>query len=252
MPAPLFVDDGGASGPPVVLLHAAGGASDQWAAQLRHLRRSRRAVAVDLRGHGRSPAPAGGALPVEALAADVVATLDALGLRRVVLVGHSLGGAVAVALAGAHPERVAGLFLLDPASDGRDLPPAEAAGLLAALRSDAYPEIVEAHWRSMLQPSTPAVRERVLRDLRATRREAVVGTLEALLRFDPVPALTRYRGPRLSVITPQNDVPGAYHRLAPDLPLRRIDGTGHWVQLDAPEVVNAALDAFLAGLPEGP
>lgn len=53
----LSVDDGGAGGIPVVLLHSFGGSSAQWAAQLEHLRKTRRAVAFDLRGHGLSDSP---------------------------------------------------------------------------------------------------------------------------------------------------------------------------------------------------
>ena len=69
-------------------------------------------VAVDLRGHGRSEAPAAGDYAVESLAADIAAVVDALGLGRFVLVGHSMGGAAALAYADAHPERVAGLVLV--------------------------------------------------------------------------------------------------------------------------------------------
>jgi pimeloyl-ACP methyl ester carboxylesterase len=49
----LFVDDGGAGGVPVVLLHSLAGNGAQWTPQIAHLRRSVRAIAVDLRGHGR-------------------------------------------------------------------------------------------------------------------------------------------------------------------------------------------------------
>lgn len=245
----LYVDDGGQGGLPVVFVHASAGSSAQWAAQLNHLRRSRRAVALDLRGHGRSEPARDGAYEVDDFAADVGAVVDGLGLERFVLVGHSLGGAVCAAYAAAHPSRVAGLLLLDPASDGRQIPAEQAKGLMDVLASEAWLPVVEEYWGPMLAPSRPEVREQVLSGLRATAQAAVRGGLGALLTFDPVAALGRYPGPKLSLVTAYNQGPDAYQHLVPDLPSRRVDvPTGHWVQLDAPEWVDAALDAFLAPL----
>src|SRR5206468_12386469 len=121
-------DDGGSGGVPVVFVHSAAGSTEHWSVQLRHLRRTRRAAALDLRGHGRSAPPRDGDYRINSLAADLKAALDHLGLPRAVLVGHSLGGVVCATFAGTHPDRVAGLFLLDPAGDGRKLPPEVAAG----------------------------------------------------------------------------------------------------------------------------
>src|SRR5690349_8502589 len=53
----IFVDDGGDGGLPVVFLHSFGGSSNHWASQLDHLRHHRRALAIDLRGHGKSARP---------------------------------------------------------------------------------------------------------------------------------------------------------------------------------------------------
>jgi len=248
----LFVDDGGSGdAPPLVFLHSAGGDTTLWSAQLAHVRAGgRRALAVDLRGHGRSPGPDGvdaDDLGPEAMAGDVLATLDALGIDRAVVVGHSMGGAVAVALAGRAPARVAGLLLLDPASDGRQVPAAAAADMLAGLRSEAYLDIIESFWAPMIADSSAAVRAQVLETMRATSPATMIGSLEAMLSFDPATPLRAYagRGPWLSVITRFNEQPGAYHQLVPALPVQRVDGTGHWLQLDAPDRINAILDAFI-------
>jgi pimeloyl-ACP methyl ester carboxylesterase len=230
----------------VVFVHAAAGHTGQWAAQLKHLRGERRALAIDLRGHGQSRATLSKGTSIEELAADIGAVVDRLGLQRFVLVGHSMGGAVCVAYAGQHPERVAGLFLLDPASDGRRIPAEMAQGIFQALESDAWLATMEEYWAPMLEPSRPEVREAVWTSLRKTPRESVVTPVKALFRFDPVTPLKRYRGPRLSVITLCNETPDSLQQLVPDLPHQKIGGTGHWVQLDAPEEVNARLDAFLS------
>ena len=242
----LHVDDGGTGGVPVVFVHSSCGDTTHWAAQLAHLREHRRAVALDLRGHGRSAPPTGEDITVEDFARDVEAVVDALGLQRFVLVGHSLGGAVCAAYAGLHVERVAGLFLLDPASDGRSIPAEQAAGFMQVLATDAWSAVIQEYWAPMLAPSRPEVRERVLSRLRATSQPGARAGLGALLTFDPVAALRRYPGPRLSIITAFNEEPGSYQRLVPELPFRKVEGTGHWVQLDAPDRVNDLLDGFLA------
>lgn len=249
----LFVDDGGPSEPqaralPVVLAHSAGGSSDQWAAQLAHLRGTRRASALDFRGHGRSQPPADGDYSIAALGRDIARVADGLGLERFVLIGHSMGGAAALACAAAAPQRVAGLLLLDPATDGRSMPAAQKAGILQALRSSAYRATIEAYWQTMLEGSSPRVRDYLFAQLGRTREQAVVDTLESLFDFDPVSALQRYRGPQLSIITQCNEVPNAYHRLVNSLPHRKLEGTGHWLQLDAPARVNTLTDEFLATL----
>ncbi|WP_211486421.1 alpha/beta fold hydrolase [Corallococcus exiguus] len=93
------------------------------------------------------------------------------------------------------------------------------------------------------------MREQVLGQLRRTQRAAVKAALGSLLKFDPVTALKRHPGPALSVITPLNQTPGAYHVLVPSLPSKLVTGTGHWVQLDASEQMNTLLDGFLATVP---
>ncbi|RKG85692.1 alpha/beta fold hydrolase [Corallococcus terminator] len=247
----LYVDDGGAGTRiPVVFVHSLGGDTEQWARQLAHVRAHRRAVALDLRGHGRSTLTSSAQeIPVEEFARDLGAVVDGLGLSRVVLVGHSLGGAVCAAWAGANPERVAGLFLLDPASDGRSVPKEQAQGMMDALATDHWKDAAGEYWQSLLPASSPEVRERVMAQLGRTAQGAFRAGMGALLTFDPESALKRYPGPILSVITPLNESPGAYHVLVPGIPFKVVTGTGHWVQLDAPEQVNALLDVFLATVP---
>lgn len=239
----LAIDDGGRGGLPVVFLHSGAGNSTHWTAQLEHLRSTRRAVAIDLRGHGQSEPPRTGDYSIAGMAGDVAAVADTLKLDRFVLVGHSMGGGVALAYAGAHPERVAGLFLVDPIGDGKQIPPAEAKATLDGLASN-YDSTSQGYWTSIAGPDS-AVRERLLADLRATPRETVVGTFQDLVRFDPDSALDRYRGPKLSIITPYNDGPFSLHRLGKGFPHGMVEGTGHWIQLDKPEEFNRLLDEFL-------
>jgi pimeloyl-ACP methyl ester carboxylesterase len=240
----LAVDDGGEGGLPVVLVHSLAGNAGHWKAQLAHLRRTRRALALDLRGHGGSDAPDGDDYAIEALADDVAAVVDGTGLDRFALVGHSLGGGVALAYAGMHPGRVDRLLLLDAIGDGTQLPAEQTESFLAALDSPAYTATIEGYWTT-ISGSDPAVRARLLADLRATPRDTVVGGLRAVSRFDPKPALAAYSGPALAVVTPTNDYPFSLHRLGGGMPHEVVEGTGHWIQLDRPEEVSRILERFL-------
>jgi pimeloyl-ACP methyl ester carboxylesterase len=219
------------------------GNSTHWSAQLHHLRQTRRAVALDLRGHGKSEPPRNGDYTIAGIAGDVAAVADSLGLERFVLVGHSLGGGVALEYAGRHPDRVAGLVLVDPIGDGKQIPAAEAKSYLAGFES-SYDSTSQGYWASIAGPDDN-IRKRLLADLRATPREAVVQSLRSVLQFDPDPALARYLGPKLSIVTPTNDQPFSLHRLGKGFPHQVVEGTGHWIQLDRPGDFNRMVDEFL-------
>jgi pimeloyl-ACP methyl ester carboxylesterase len=239
----LALDDGGSGGLPVVFVHSLAGNSTHWSKQLEHLRQTRRAVALDLRGHGRSEPAKDGDYTIAALASDLAAVVDTLGLQKFVLVGHSIGGGVALAYAGAHPDRVVRLVLVDPIGDGKQIPPAEAKAYLGGFETN-YDSTSRAYWTTVAGPDS-AIQKRLLADLAATPREAVVQGLRDLMQFDPHPALARYRGPKLSIVTPHNDMPSSLHRLGKGFPHRMVEGTGHWIQLDKPEEFNRMLDEFL-------
>ncbi|HEX6434181.1 MAG TPA: alpha/beta hydrolase [Gemmatimonadales bacterium] len=245
----LAVDDGGQGGLAVVLVHSTAGSSAHWSHQLAHLRPTRRAVALDLRGHGRSEPPRDGDYSISSMAADVHAVVEGLRIPRFVLVGHSLGGGVALRYASAHPDRIAGLLLLDPIGDGTQFPSAEVQGFLGKLESD-YTGTIEGYWDQITGPDS-SVRERLRADLRATPRETVIGAFRAVMQFDPHPLLGRYRGPALSIVTPHNNEPFSLHRLGRGFPHRIVQGTGHWIQLDKPEEFNDLLDEFLTSVSGG-
>jgi pimeloyl-ACP methyl ester carboxylesterase len=234
----------GAGPTPVVFVHALAGNGGQWALQLDHLRGLRRAVALDLRGHGDSDPADDGDYGVDALAGDVAAVADQLALRRFVLVGHSLGGLVAIRYAGLHPGRVAGLLLADPNGDQSQVPAAEIAPLLAAIAANPLAEI-EGYFRQLVVGGDREVSAWVLDDLRQTHEEALTAAVAAAARYSPRPDLARYGGPTLSVVSDMNSLPYSLHKLEPGLPVELMTGTGHWLMMDRPRVFNRILDDFL-------
>ncbi len=247
----IYIDDGGDGPLPVVFVHSLAGNTQQWSAQLRHMRTMRRAIALDLRGHGQSSAPENGDYAIDSMAQDVQAVIAQLGLERFILVGHSMGGSVAGAYAGAYPERVAGLLLVDPSGDSTQMPVEEVQQYLGALESEAYLDFVEGYWSQILTGSTATTQAQVMRDLRATPKATVIGSFKELFKYNPVPALERYAGPKLSVITSINETPFSVHNLVSNLPHKMITGTGHWLQLDKPEEFNRIMDEFLASIDKG-
>jgi pimeloyl-ACP methyl ester carboxylesterase len=243
----LYVRDGGVSRSgalPVVFVHSLAGNGGQWALQLDHLRRNRRAVALDLRGHGDSDPADDGNYSIPAFADDVVAVVDQLALRRFVLAGHSLGAAVAIEYAGRHPERVAGLLLADPNGDQTRVPREQMEPFLAALRGDPLREL-ESYFRQLVVHGDPDAAHWVLEDLRLTHEDAIPSAVEGSMVYAPLPALERYPGPKLSIVSDMNNLPFSLHHAVPGLPVRFMHGTGHWLMMDRPEVFNGLLEEFL-------
>lgn len=238
----LFVEDAGSGGIPVLLVHSYAGSCAHWASQLRHLSRSRRTLAMDLRGHGRSASPADDDYAIASLAADIDAVAGALGLGRFVLVGHSLGGAAAIEYAGTHPERVAGLALVG--APGK-LAPQQARQILQSLEAD-YLGVMRGYWDKLVTGARPVVRARLLREMNSVPHEASLALIRAVLDYDPLPALARYSGPKFVVFTPHGDTPNDLQNLIPGIPQSRIERASHWPHLDRPRELNALLDRFLA------
>jgi pimeloyl-ACP methyl ester carboxylesterase len=248
MPRGLHVDDGGrGDAVPVLFVHGNGANLTQWSAQLQHLRRSRRAVAFDLRGMGLSAAPANGDYSIAAMVDDVDAVADALGLRRFVIVGHSYGGAVVTAYAAKHPERVAGVVLADAAGNIK-VSSDQQQKFLEALRKNKD-GVVAAWFAPILKPSDERVRKAVLDSVHTTSIDAFAGALAGLPSVDLTPLVAAYHGPRLAIAASDIESPSSFHVQFPEVPVRKIAGTGHWLMMDKPDEFNAILDEFLAAVP---
>lgn len=133
-------EDGPREGSPIVLVHCFSCAMDWWDRMRPALERRHRVISVDLLGHGGSEKPESGYTPPNQ-AAVVAQALRRLGVRKAEVVGHSLGGSVAVALAEAAPELVDRVVIIDTAPDHSRSSLGFVAGLAFA------PVIGEALWR---------------------------------------------------------------------------------------------------------
>jgi pimeloyl-ACP methyl ester carboxylesterase len=107
-----YVENG--SGPAIIMVHGFGGATFSFRYQLNYLSRDHRCVAIDLKGFGFSQRPQGGDYSLTEQARLVLRVMDLLGIGRCVLMGHSMGGDVAMRIAAMSPERVEKLILAAP------------------------------------------------------------------------------------------------------------------------------------------
>ncbi len=235
---------------PVLFLHSLAGTAAQWQAQIRHLMPERMGLGVDLPGHGVSDSAEAGDYAPAAVASEIWSIIDALELAPLVLVGHSYGAAVAIALLAERPRDVEGILLVDPGTDLRLEPPDEIEAFLGSLTSESYQEVITSHYGAALAGSSKSTRGSVLETLSETPREVVVGALSSLPGFDPVNPLLGFQGPALAVIAEQHDGPAALHRVVPNLPVRALTGVSHWLHMDDPEAFNALLDEFLKRVDE--
>ena len=240
----LHVDDGGrGAAVPVLFVHGNGANLTQWRAQLDHLRKSRRAVAFDLRGMGLSDPPRNGDYSVDAMVEDVDAVANALGLTRFVIVGHSYGGGVVAAYAAKHPQRVAGVVFADAAGNVK-VTEEQSKNFLAMLRKDK--DNVARQWFApILKPSSDPVRNAVFESVHNTPADAFAGALEGLLHIDVGALLEAYHGPRLAIAAADIESPSSLHVQFPDVPVKKMNGVGHWLMMDKPNEFNALLDEFL-------
>jgi pimeloyl-ACP methyl ester carboxylesterase len=226
---------------PLVFVHGAGGSHQHWLYVLRALPQAACFV-PDLPGHGRSAGT--GRKSVGAYADWLVAFLNALGLEQAVLVGHSLGGAVALDLALRYPERVAGLGLVGTGARLRVAP-----AILDGLRDEFRPTVrLICEW-CYGQDAPPEVLTLGEGQMAATPPGVVHDDFCAANAFDVFGRLAEISAPAVIVTGTQDRMtPPKYavylrDRL-PNATLHLVDGAGHMVMIEQPEAVVEALAPF--------
>lgn len=249
-------------GAPLVLLHGLFGSSLNWQHIALKLAGQAAVLTVDLRNHGRSPQAA--TMDYPSMAADLLALLDAEGLERATLVGHSMGGKVAMALALAAPARVARLAVIDIAPV--DYPDIYTPLALAARRIDAaaLADRADADRALAATVADPALRAMLLQNLARDGGawhwrigfDGILAGMAALLGFPHAPGILRYDGPVHVLRGALSDHVRPEHLAAIGalFPHARIDtlaGAGHWPHAERPAALADWLAATLFG-PDAP
>ena len=243
----------GENGDVILLVHGYGGDRNSWLFLQEPLAAKYRVYALDLPGHGTSAKDVGdGTLGV--LADAVTGVLDALGAGRAHLVGHSMGGAVALAVAGRDPGRIASLTLIAPSGFGTEINAGYLRGFAdAQTRRELKPVV------GQLFADESLVTRQLVDDLLAYKRLDGVGeALHALLgtlldgdaqRGDSAAALAATGGAvPVTVVWGRADriIPPAQAESVSGAVRHVIDGAGHMPQMERPADVQAAIEETIA------
>ena len=238
-------EKGHGKGLPVLFLHADSGTASQWTEVLEKIGAGRTVLALDSRGSGESAEARDGDYAYAGRAADIDAVAKALNLARFVIVAHSGSGAAALLYAGKHRDQVAGLFLLDPATDPRAIPQEIRDQIVTGLAGPHSLDFQKQFYATIAGPNEK-VRDRVLADCEKVAPAARLGFGKAFAEWNPEPALDAWKGPIFILSGEASDTPAALYRLRPAIPHEVVKGTGHWLQLDAPDIVADAIEKFIA------
>ncbi len=239
--------DTGGQGPPVVLLP--GWACDQgvWTGTVEPLAaHGLRVVTLDFAGFGLSTA-ARRVWAIENFARDVRAVLEGLALPAATLVGHSMGGAVALEAAYLCPGRVAGVVGCDSftyAAFYDRVDERQVDDLMAPLRADYASSVRELIGAYLLPDGDPAVAVAVKDMMGRADPETAVPAMEDFLRWDIGPSLARCPVPVGTVNARHFLEPAAEARFRTVMTIRTLDGVGHFPMLEKPAALAAAIAAL--------
>lgn len=245
-------------GPPVVILHGLFGSAQNWASVARQLAARHRVIAADLRNHGASPHAA--AMDYPAMAADVAALIEARAGGRAAVIGHSMGGKVAMWLALTRPALVERLAVVDVAPVSYRPTLQAYAAAMRAVPLQAGMRRAEADAALAGAIPDPAERAFLLQNLRFNadgppawrlNLDAIDAAVPVISGFPDLPTGLRYEGPALVVSGERSGYVRAEHqptilRLFPRAAFVVVPGAGHWVHAEAPQPFLRAVEPFLA------
>ncbi len=252
------VHEGPAEAPPIFLLHGFTASAASFSTNIAGLTRHFRVVTVDLLGHGESDSPEDPAPYAPGPAMDRLEDLfDHLGYDRVLLCGHSLGGALALRFAIERPHRLEGLIVINSSSaSGTPVWRETVAPRLGEMGARVRAEGIDFLRRSATYPAAsrrlpPAARDQLAADFDRLEPAGVAGTAEALIvnvnAFERIPELTM---PTLLVFGDRDaDVMSFAPGFVAAVPegVRRvvtIAGAGHAANLERPDVFDPAVASF--------
>ena len=244
--------------PPLVLVNGWTGDHRIFMPQIAHFGQTRRVVAINLRGHGDSDAPKQD-YTMAGFADDIAWQCEQLGLQRPVVIGHSLGGAIALEMCGRHPELASGLIMIDSIVMGRKelRESLEVSLLLQGIGGPDYLAVSRANaWEIGCDYDDPARRqaifdEYILPPCESTPQHVAFSALRNVLDHEPAAAAEACRIPMAYISA---DVPlvnmardlDRLKELCPRLVVAKTMLAGHFNTIEVADQVNDMLERFLA------
>lgn len=242
---PMACDCGGRGEPLLLFVHGWTCRRSYWRPQLEHFSDAHAVAAVDLPGHGDSGSGARSCWGVEPLALDVAACVRALGANKVVLVGHSMGGAVALEAARRLGATVAAVVLADTfVIDYGGLSPDTVEAFFAPFAQDFAAAMAHLVEQTATAATPAALKGRLVRDMSAADPAWALPLWRDLLTWSPRAAFAELRVP-LYAINGALIPPSARERCAPCVVETIIPGAGHFLHMENAAAFNRELENVL-------
>ena len=243
----------------MVILHGLFGSGRNWAGIAKQLAATHRVYLVDARNHGDSPWA--DRMTYEDMAGDVAEFIAAEHIDRPVLLGHSMGGKIAMTLSLTRNDLIGGLVIADIAPIAHAIRFDDYVGAMQGLDFSAVGRRADADALLASAIPEPGIRGFLLHNLAAQdggyrwrlNLDAIAANDQALAGFDAGAAGQPYQGPTLFLCGAESDYVRPDHeaeirRLFPVSTIDRIAGAGHWLHADQPKEFFDRLTGFLAAL----
>jgi pimeloyl-ACP methyl ester carboxylesterase len=244
-----------ATNPPLVLIHGWIGDHRALLPQITHFAQTRRVVGIHLRGHGDSDSPKQD-YTIAGFADDIAWQCRQLRLRKPLVIGHSLGGAIALELAGRHADLPSGVVIIDSLVFPRPSFMEPAREMVESLRGADFRAAARAQAIELyLDYDDPQRREQLLAPVYDAHLKApyhaAISVFENLLGYDATQAAQACRVPvaylaaGVPMIEQASDLE-RFKTICPQLIVAKTLGAGHFSPLQVPDQINAMIERFLA------
>ena len=241
----------GKGDPALVFVHCWSCDRTYWDTQVAEFAKNHRVVTIDLPGHGQS-GQGRKTWSIESFGDDVKTVVTKLDLKRVVLVGSSMGGPISLEAARRMPDRVVAIVPVDSILNvEQKIPPEQLDAILKQFEADYKGTCTNLTNQFFFSPNTPAaVKERVLKDATSRPPEMAIAILKGILSYDSGPVLRETKVPIFAINGDRAPTDLVTNRkYAPQFDAVILKGVGHYVMLENPTGFNQALADFLKKLP---
>lgn len=245
----IHYDIRGRGEPALVFIHCWCCDRSYWKDQVDTFAKQYKVVTVDLAGHGESEFGRD-EWSIAAFGEDVKAVVEKLGLDKVILIGHSMGGPVIIEAARLMPKPVSGLIGIDTFQNFEGKFTEEQIDAFLASFRENFKETNSNFIRSMFPPTADsALVEWVVNDMSSAPSEVGIGAMESMFAYDPMEVLKEVRIPIRSINSnkwPTNVEGNRKYALSFDVDI--MEGFGHFLHMENPEVFNQKLEKAIQAL----
>ena len=249
---PIHYSVQGKGEPALVFIHCWACNRHFWDNQVAEFSKTYRVVTIDLPGHGES-GQGRKSYSVESYGDDVKTVVTKLNLKRVVLVGSSMGGPIALEATRRMPDRVVAIVPVDTLQNvEQKVPQEQLDAVFQQMQADFKAATTSLLNQFFFSPTTPpAVRERIINETIAQKPEVVLPILKAVFSYDAARGLREVKVPIRAINADRVPTDVTVNRkYAPQFDVAIIKGTGHYPMLEDPTRFNQMLAEILTGLPK--